>query len=307
MLFFIVFCISASAEDWESSVEEVEPEEWESEEWEPGDEVSADIDNELDALVRRVVQGKFFDAASYGLEGNFVVVQEESGKLEPNGFVDRIRLIAQRKDDGIYDRELLFEITRPGSDPFLIRLPKDVKGFESRFTLGSFISAPKSEILLSVKGGRGAERFLIIEVRDKKGNVFYDSQTSKIPTVLGKFFNQYRAEILVRETGTRALIDLSPRKAAYDKKMVYHEATGTLRSPITIWRAGTAELQPIDSDGDGVQELKQVIELSGVGRADRVAYVESTLKYINEQWEVLESWIVPDEELANLPFPRRVN
>jgi hypothetical protein len=148
---------------------------------------------------------------------------------------------------------------------------------------------------------------LIIEVRDGQGQVIYDSQTTKVPTIKGKFFDNYRAEVFVQETGARALIDLSSRKANYDRRLVYHEGTGALRSSVTVWEDRHSSLQPVDVDGDGLFELKGVIDLVGVTRADRIAYVEFTLQYAEGAWHVLDSWVVPVEDLANLPIPQRIN
>jgi hypothetical protein len=276
----------------------------ESEDWAP------DPDNAIDELMKTLLQSspKFFDEKTYGLEGNYAVLGVENGNLEADDRLDRVRLLALRKEDGIYDRALLLEIAPPEEEPFLIHFSDDVKGFDSKIELKNFVSPRKSEILLSVKGVNDEiGRLLVVEVREKQGRVIYDSRTVAIPTIKGKFYDNYRAEVFVQETGARALIDLSSRKANYDRRRVYHESTGSLRNPITIWEDRHSELQPVDVDGDGLHELKGVIDLVGVTRADRIAYVEFTLQYDGNAWHVLESWVVPVEDLANLPIPRRIN
>jgi hypothetical protein len=276
----------------------------ESEDWEP------DPDNAIDELMKTLVESspKFFDEKTYGLEGSYAVLGVENGNLETDGQIDRVRLLALRKEDGIYDRALLLEIAPLEEEPFLIRLSEDVKGFDSKIELRSFASTRKSEILLSVKGANDeVGRLLIIEVRKGQGRVIFDSRTTKIPTIKGKFFDKYRAEVFVQETGARALIDLSSRKANYNRRRVYHESTGTLRTPITVWEDRHSSLEPVDVDGDGLYELKGVVDLVGVTRTDRIAYVEFTLQYDEGTWHVLDSWVVPVEDLANLPIPRRIN
>ncbi|MDR1977536.1 MAG: hypothetical protein LBQ42_02260 [Synergistaceae bacterium] len=276
----------------------------ESEDWAP------DPDNAIDELMQTLLRSspKFFDEKAHGLEGNYAVLGVENGNLEKEDRIDRVRLLALRKEDGIYDRALLLEVEPMGDPPFLIRLSEDVKGFDSTIQLKNFASPDKSEILLSVKGVDDTiGRLLVIQVREGEGRVIYDSQTTKLPTIKGRFFNNYRAEIVVQETGARALIDLSSRKANYDRRLVYNESSGTLRTPITVWEDRHSSLQPVDVDGDGVYELKGVIDLVGVTRADRIAYVEFTLQYANGSWWVMDSWVVPVEDLANLPIPRRIN
>ena len=288
-----------TSENLVSGDRSAEPEDW-----------APDPDNAIDELMQTLLKSnpKFFDEKPYGLEGNYAVLGMENGNLEADGQIDRVRLLALRKEDGIYDRALLLEVAPLEEEPFLIRLSEDVKGFESKIELKNFVSPRKSEILLSVKGvDDGIGRLLIIEVRDGQGQVIYDSRTTKVPTIKGKFFDNYRAEVFVQETGSRALIDLSPRKANYDRRRVYHESTGTLRSPVTVWEDRHSLLRPEDVDGDGLYELKGVIDLVGVTRADRIAYVEFTLQYADGAWHVLDSWVVPVEDLANLPIPQRIN
>jgi hypothetical protein len=53
--------------------------------------------------------------------------------------------------------------------------------------------------------------------------------------------------------------------------------------------------------------MRGVIDLVGVGRSDYIAYVEFTLQYFDGAWRVLDTWIAPAEDLANLPFPRRID
>jgi hypothetical protein len=276
----------------------------ESEDWAP------DPDNAIDELMQNLLKSspRFFDEKAYGLEGSYAVLGVENGNLQVGGGVDRVRLLALRKEDGIYDRALLLEIAPLEKEPFLIRLSEDIKGFDSKIELKSFVSTRKSEILLSVKSVNDEiGRLLIIEVREGQGHVIYDSRTAKIPTIKGKFFDNYRAEVFVQETGARALIDLSSRKERYNRRLIYHESTGTLRNPVTVWEDRHSLLQPVDVDGDGLYELRGVADLVGVTRSDRIAYVEFTLQYVEGAWHVLDSWVVPVEDLTNLPIPRRIN
>lgn len=241
------------------------------------------------------------------LEGTWVVVREESGDLNPGKF-SRIRLAALRKADGILDRALALEISPSGEEPFLIRLPDDVKGFESSFELKNFTAADSSEILLTVRSGALEKaRFLIVKAANRGGEILYDSETVKIPAVMGRFFDDYRAEIIVKETDSHSLIDLSPRQAFYNRNLIYNRASGTLRSLVRIWISGSLQLQPVDFDKDGIFELRSVLELSGAGRADRIAYLESTLQYRDGGWKIVDCWVAPAEDLRLMPLPIREN
>ena len=261
----------------------------------------------LNDLMKSLIRMKTFDNTSYELEGNYEIVKEISGKLEEGGKVNRIRLVALRHEDGVYDRQLLLEIIPPEGDSYIVPLFDNVRGFQTSISVKNFMSREKSEILLTASSGRWGERFLIIAVADKRGEVIFDTHATKIPSVVGRFFDDYRAEILVRDTGERAMIDLSPRKAEYNRRLVYNEVTGVLRSYISVWVAKYSQFEPIDVDHDGIFEIKVLIDLSGAGRADHIACVEATLKNTRDGWKVLDTWISPADDLSKIPLPIRIN
>jgi hypothetical protein len=271
------------------------------------DEYPPEGGDALNELMRSLVKMNTFDSESYGLEGNYEIAGETRGRLSQDGEVDRIRLIALRQEDGMYDRRLILEIAPPGEDPFIVPLSDDVKGFQSSVEVKNFTSRRKSEIVLKLNSGKWGNRTLIIAVADRRGDVIFDTQSTKVPSVVGRFFNDYRAEIIVMETGERAMIDLSARKANYDKKLVYNESSGSLRSGVVVWVDKYSVFEPVDVDYDGIFEIREVMDLSGSGRADRIAYVEATLKYSGGQWRTVESWIAPAEDLDKIPLPKRIN
>ncbi|MDR3231763.1 MAG: hypothetical protein LBT65_10005 [Synergistaceae bacterium] len=272
----------------------------------------AEGENAIDELMKALLNPTLpvFDGKPYGLEGRYFIVQEIGGSLR-SGEIDRIRLVALRKAGGLYDRGLLIEIAPPDGSPFLIRLPDDLRGYESKIELRSFTAADRSEIVLTVRTGsdEGVGRLFIIDGREKQ--ILYDSKNTKLPVMRGRFFNGYRAEIIATgndagESSAHVLIDLASRKDLYDRRRIYNDNSGRLRSSINIRGVGHLTLQPTDIDNDGIQELKGVADLRGAGRSDRIAYLEFTLKYHEGKWRLLDCWIAPVEDLRLMPLPRRV-
>jgi hypothetical protein len=267
------------------------------------DQWAHDAGNPLDELMRSLVRAQSFDGAAYGLKGNYVVVQEVKDPA-----LGRVRLVALRRGNGVYNRALLLELRPQRGASFVVTLPEDVQGIESRFELKNFTTPNRPDVLLTLNNGPGGlesqpGRFLIVQIQDGKGRVVYDSEATKLPTIQGRFLNNYRAELFVAETETRLLIDLSARKEAYLKRLVYVTETNRLRSPITVWRS-RAELRPVLAGG--LHELRGVLELSGAGRGDLVARVETALRYEEGRWKVVDCWVAPAEDLTNIPLPRRL-
>ena len=260
----------------------------------------------LNELMRALHGMRTFDSALYGLDGHFEIVGEVSGRLEKGGGVSRIRLIAIRREDGIFDRGLILEILPPEEDPFIIPLPEDVRGFHSAVAIKSFTSAEKSEILLTVDSGRRGDRFLIVDVSDRQGEIIFDSHNTNIPTITGRFLHNLRAEITVEETGETAMIDLSARRDEYNRRMVFHPS-GSLRTGVRVWVDRFSLVEFIDTNNDGIFVIRKVVDLSGAGRADRIAYVDATLRFADGGWRVLDTWIAPAEDLSRMPMPIRIN
>jgi len=260
----------------------------------------------LDELMRALNEVRAFDGALYGLEGSFEIVGEVSGKLEEGGGVNRIRLVAIRREDGVFDRGLILEVIPPEEDSFIISLPDNVRGFQSFIALKNFISAEKSEIFLTINSGRRGARFLIVNVSGRRGEIIFDSHNTNIPTVTGRFMNSLRAEITVAETGEMAMIDLSSRRDEYNRRMVFH-ANGNLRTGVRVWVDRLSMVEFVDIDNDGILEIRKIIALSGAGRADRIAYVEAILRFIDGGWNVLDTWISPAEDLSRIRMPIMIN
>jgi hypothetical protein len=277
---------------------------------EPDFEVEETALDELMKQILRRPKKPVFEADRYGLKGNYVVVQEISGNLRP-GVNDKVRLVALRKEEGVFDRELLLEVAPAEGDPWLIPLSGDVRGYDSTIELKNFTSKVAPEVLLTVKTGRneGSGRMLVVDVWHKE--VLYDSKNTNLPMVQGRFFNGYRAEVFAtdkeRQWGSHILIDLSPRKKLYAKNRIYDEFSGQLLTLVRVRSVGHLRLAPEDVDGDGIYELKGIGDLRGAGRFDRVAYVDFTLKFVNGAWVLLACRIVPVEDLEQMPFPVKLS
>ena len=257
--------------------------------------------NALDELMRSLNDVRAFDGALYGLEGNFEVIGEVSGVLEEGQSASRVRLVAIRREGGVFDRGLILEVIPQGRVPFIIPLPGDVSGFHSSLALKSFMSAGKYEIVLTVSGGRRNNRYLIIAIFNNQGYVIYDTNNINIPTITGRFLSDYRAEVMVEETGERAMIDLSSRREEYNRRFVYN-LSGTLRSPVAVRVNGFSLVEFVGADNDSVLNIRKIIDLSGAGRADYIAYVEVILKFTDGRWNVTDTWISPAEGLHRLPL-----
>lgn len=272
----------------------------------PVSELPTEGGDALNELMRSLHGRRIFDNTLHGLEGNYEIAGEVRGVLEENGDISRVRLVAMRREDGVFDRRLILEIIPQEGDSFIIPLPEDVRGVQSSIELKNFTSGEKSEILLTLNSGIQGNRFLIISVSGRRGNVIFDTRHTRIPTITGRFLNNYRAEIIVRETGERVLIDLSARRNEYHRRLVFN-TSGTLRSAVAVRADRFSQIDFVDTDNNGMLDIRKVIDLSGAGHSDRIAYAEALLKFDDGRWNVADTWISPAGDLARIPLPTRIN
>lgn len=242
---------------------------------------------------------KTFDAKIYGLKGSYWVAGEVKGVLETGGKEATVRLIAQRGKGETFNRAFLLEIAPPEEKPFIVQLPEDVGGFEPKMELRPFTRRGKSEVFLAIQtgGSGGIVRGLVVGVEKKKGKILFDSDTAGLPEIRGKFLDGYKAAIGVRPGGPFVVLDLEPRKDLYDKDGIYDPHTGRVAKPVDVWGGGYGLMEAVDIDRDGLYELRGIVELSGEYHADRVAQVESALKYEGGEWRVASNRVIPSKDL----------
>ena len=248
-----------------------------------------------------------FDAKAYGMEGEYLVLQEAEGNLQRDKSSE-IRLIAERDKDSVFDKALWLEVRPKGGKAFLVPL-KEIAGFDAEIELKNFTSPWRSDIFLSMQtgGSGGLGNYYVIEITDEGKPVFhFNSESTQLPAVKGEFLDDYRGDVVVRETDkeTQAFVNLTSRKEQYDKGGVYDPKSKKLKAPVEIWGGGYSQLIPMDADNDGIDELRGVLELSGVDHTDRIASIVYTLKYRDGKWDVVNSRIVPAEGLLLMPTPR---
>ncbi len=240
-----------------------------------------------------------FDAKAFGLRGNYLVAGEAKGVLETGGKEARVRLIAQRDKGETFNRAFLLEVVPPGEKPFIVRLPENAGGFEPKMELRPFTVRGNSEVFLAIQtgGSGGIVRSLVVGIEKRQGKTLYDSETVGLPEIRGRFLDGYKAAIGVRPGGPFIILDLVPRKELYDKDGVYDPHTGRVAKPVDVWGGGFGLMEAADVDGDGLYELRGVTGLSGEYHADRVAQVETVLKYESGKWHVANNRVTPASDL----------
>ena len=232
-----------------------------------------------------------FDAAAYGLEGNYVLHRTLFGELNEGQGDTEIRLIGEQPAGSGFNKRLFLEIVPPKGrgEIYLIPLQDTINGFEPQIQLHSFTDPEKKEIFLSVSGADRSfqNNFYIIQIGGYDDSRFiYDSAAVNMPVAKGNFRAGFKLRMLVLDTNQESFIDLSPRKSLYSRSGIYNAQNGALRREMTAWSGQFVALEPTDTDGDGIAELRGLMIMYGVGSNDPLAQIQSVLKYRRGGWYV---------------------
>ena len=249
---------------------------------------------------------KGFDAKAFGMAGNFSVIQELSGKLL-EGERATVRLVGKHEKNSQFYDGFWLEVTPEKGKSFVVPLRRAVKGYAPRIEARNFVSPGRAEIFMSLDSGGsgGLGNYFVMELtRDRRLHYLFDSGTNEAPQVIGSFMDEFRAEVSVVGAGVQSLVDLISRRDEYEKQGVYAARTGKLKNPVNLMGGGYSALTAIDSDNNGIDELRGVQQMSGTSHADRIASVVYTMAYRDGKWELLNARIEPAEGLTLMRTPR---
>lgn len=101
------------------------------------------------------------------------------------------------------------------------------------------------------------------------------------------FKNSYKAEITSRETSRKETVDVYPSKERYVRALVY-DPQGKLMQPAEGTVGGFVSLVPVDTNGDGIYDLKGTQIVSGAIHTEDLAAVESVWSVRKGRLELVE-------------------
>jgi hypothetical protein len=143
------------------------------------------------------------------------------------------------------------------------------------------------DMLVSIPtgGSGGLSNFNLYTLKDFKS---VDLTAPEPLTINGQFEDDYRASILVTETGQSYSFDLSNRKEDYDRIGLYQD--GKLNEPTELMVLPYGLLKPVKIKGN-LYGLTGSQRISGAYNADGLAFVESDWFYENGKWNLINTRI----------------
>ncbi|TCZ75328.1 hypothetical protein E0485_18250 [Paenibacillus albiflavus] len=114
-------------------------------------------------------------------------------------------------------------------------------------------------------------------------------------TGVGVYQDHYLVQITIKETGKVYTLDLSHRKALYDREGIYKN--GKLLKPVNVSINAFSKLEPIHAVNETQCSLVGIQRMSGIYNADTIGYIVSLWKwnsYLNN-WSLMFASVEPSK------------
>jgi hypothetical protein len=97
------------------------------------------------------------------------------------------------------------------------------------------------------------------------------------------FVDGYKADLKIKNTGNRYLLDLKDRQKYYEKLGIFYK--GKLNEPTELMVSTYGELKPVLLKGEKTG-LKGIQTVRGASDADEISFVESYWSYEESRWQL---------------------
>ena len=253
-----------------------------------------------------------FDGTMYDLKGDLWVLEEMTGNINGDEYEDVVRLVALRVDGDKRVDRMWLEVQhgyasytpkdrRPA--PYLVPLPGAVKGYNPHAELAKFVEGGTEQLFLTFDAtANGPRYFAVIRIRAndvRRDAVFlFDSRTMDSAIVSGNYLGRYLANVRIADTNTNVTLDVSGRKAFYEKEGIY-SARGEIKQTVAVGVTRYEKISIGPKDIDGVSMLVAQMGVYGWDDSDRLATAQCTLKYdrLFDSWKVADAKVIPEPDI----------
>ena len=223
------------------------------------------------------------------LPENSVLLQEMTCDITGDGIADTLLLTGSKETisanyfrhlalasiDGAKGQKDVQSLSMAGYSPQLkpiFLLNKDIPAF--------LVSAPTG-------GSGGIVDNRIVSFVGGEPRILFNEKNNKGVSIEGAFLPDYQVRVAFPELGQSITFDRVHAKADYQRLGLYTEdGIPTGKKGGTPWIDPFAVLAIVDSNQDGLDELRGIQQISGAYHADRLGTVTSTWFYENGQWKI---------------------
>ncbi len=208
------------------------------------------------------------------------VVDVKRGNVTVDGSIDTVYLTAEKTMDSPYWMNIA-AVVQDGRTNQYVQIPlKENSGYNPTLFLGDFTGDKVEDIMvvMDTGGSGGMINAYVFAFRNGQFRPLFDSGVFSDRYKYRVFYlEQYEAQVNSYNLNQKFIIDLSTRDKEYLSEIYY--PNGKLKAPIQGFVSPLSGLYPVDFDRNGVYELLAYQNITGRYNADRLGYVQTTLKW----------------------------
>ncbi|MFP7298101.1 hypothetical protein [Neobacillus niacini] len=209
-----------------------------------------------------------------------ITISKHESDITGDGINEDIQLIGiPYEDEEDYLREIYIDITTTDEKQYKIPLES---GSKASLKLVDLNQDGVKDIFSNVLTG-GSDGITLTNLYTLKNNLKKELKVPEPLEMASTFLNGYKAKITIAKTGETYEFDLNDRKKYYKKLGLYYK--GRLNEPTELSVNSFHSLKPVKLK-TGEVVLEGVQRITGLANGDTIAFVESTWKYGDDQWNL---------------------
>jgi len=233
-------------------------------------------------------------ATEINLPDDYIIFDTLEADVTGDGIADKIYLAGHKMPSNLPAAKDLSVTVKSGADESLTTYWLDkVGGYQPHLFAGDFTGDKIADIYVeTASGGSGGWSYHnIVAFNGSEPRELFGIKDNNVNNITGKFVDGWKVALTNTSDGTTLTVDVNVRREDYLRLGIY-DKVGKLQKETQTMSAPFIRLEPIDIDNDGVYELKGRQSLSGAYRADRLAEVETILKYTGINWQSQSTLII---------------
>ena len=226
-------------------------------------------------------------ATEINLPADYNILDTLEVDVTGDDIADKIYLAGHKMPSNLPAAKDLSVTVKSGADESLTTYWLDkVGGYQPHLFAGDFTGDKIADVYVeTASGGSGGWSYHnIVSFNNSEPKELFGIKDNNATNITGKFVDGWEVALTNTTDGTTLTVGVSERREDYLRLGIY-DKEGKVQKETQIMSAPFIKLEPIDIDNDGVYELKGMQSLSGAYRADRLAEVETILKYTGINWQ----------------------
>ncbi|TWH51956.1 stalk domain-containing protein [Sporomusa sp. KB1] len=226
-------------------------------------------------------------ATEINLPADYNILDTLEVDVTGDGIADKIYLAGHKIPSNLPAAKDLSVTVKSGADESLTTYWLDkVGGYQPHLFAGDFTGDKIADVYVeTASGGSGGWSYHnIVSFNGSEPKELFGIKDNNANNITGKFVDGWKVALTNTTDETTLTVGVSERREDYLRLGIY-DKEGKVQKETQIMSAPFIKLEPIDIDNDGVYELKGMQSLSGAYRADRLAEVETILKYTGINWQ----------------------